>query len=123
LGRNIEKHLYSDDTCYVVLDINPITEGHMLVISKKHYENMLGVPKDELKVIFSVAQDFAKRAVEKLGASGVNVGTNIGRSAGQEVMHIHVHIVPRYKGGHTKRHTLSKEEETRLLKLLKNDSV
>ncbi len=49
LAGDIEKHLYDDKYCYVVLDINPVTRGHMLVITKKHYQNILEVPKDELE--------------------------------------------------------------------------
>jgi histidine triad (HIT) family protein len=123
LGRNREKHLYGDEKCYVVLDINPVTEGHMLVITKSHYDNMLGVPKEELSSLFSIAQDFAKLAIEKLGAKGVNVGTNIGKSAGQEIMHVHVHVIPRYTSRYSKRHNLTADEEARLLKLLKKGSV
>ncbi len=116
-------HIYDDGNCYVILDINPVSRGHMLVITKKHYENMLDVPKDELSLCFGVAQDFARAAMEKLGAKGVNVGTNIGKYAGQVVMHTHIHIIPRYSPGYSKRHELGSGEKAELLSVLKNNNI
>ena len=123
LSADSKDHLYDDENCYVVLDINPVTRGHMLVITKKHYENMLDVPKDELSSCFGIAQDFARLAMEKLKAKGVNVGTNIGEYAGQVVMHTHIHIIPRYSPGYSKRHALGKEEKAELLSILKKRSI
>ena len=123
LAQDSEDHLYDDGNCYVILDINPVSRGHMLVITKKHYENMLEVPKDELSLCFGIAQDFARSAVEKLGAKGVNVGTNIGEYAGQVVMHTHIHIIPKYSPGYSKRHRLGSEEKAELLSILEKHSV
>ncbi|MEM0154856.1 MAG: HIT family protein [Methanothrix sp.] len=123
LAADSRKHIYEDEHCYVVLDINPVTRGHMLVITKKHYENVLNVPKDELSSCFGVAQDFARLVIEKLGAKGVNIGTNIGEYAGQVVMHAHIHVIPRYVHGYSKRHVLGSEEETELLNILKKRSI
>ena len=123
LAADSGDHIYDDANCYVILDINPVSKGHMLVITKKHYENMLEVPKDELSLCFSVAQDFAGLAMEKLGAKGVNVGTNIGEYAGQVVMHTHIHIIPRYSRGYSKRHELGSEEKAELLSVLRKRRV
>ncbi|MCL4404538.1 MAG: HIT family protein [Candidatus Marsarchaeota archaeon] len=123
LASDSSKHIYKDEICYVVLDINPVTEGHMLVITNKHYENMLEVPREELGGIYSVAQSFGKDVIEKLKAKGVNIGTNVGEYAGQVVMHTHVHIIPRYAKGYSKRHSLGADEEMRLLNLLKKGSL
>ncbi len=119
-----EKHVYDDDMCYVVLDINPITKGHMLVISKRHYENVLSMPKEVLCRLFSVAQDYAIIAENRLGAKSVNIATNVGEYAGQVVMHAHVHVIPRYGGErHYGRHRLSSNEKSEVLKLLVKGSV
>ena len=123
LGADSGDHIYDDENCYVILDINPVSKGHMLVITKKHYENMLEVPKGELSLCFGIAQDFARLAIEKLGAKGVNVGTNIGEYAGQVVMHTHIHIIPRYSKGYSKRHELGDEEKAELLSVLGKHKV
>lgn len=116
--------LYRDDKCYVLTDQYPASYGHMLVISNEHYENALAAPDSVVADIFLVARRFGRLALERLGASGVNIDTNIGRSAGQAVMHMHIHVVPRYEkmpnGKKYDAHTeITKEEREELLAKLK----
>lgn len=92
------KLLYKDKTCYVVYDKYPVTEGHMLVISNRHYENILDAPEETVKHVFVVAKKFAQKSLSQFGATGVNVVTNSNKDANQLVMHFHVHVVPRYPG-------------------------
>ncbi len=118
LGTETGKHLYDSKNCYAVLDINPLTKGHLLVIPKEHYGSVMDMPKELTCEVFSVARDMGALAIEKLGATGVNIGTNVGRDAGQVIMHAHVHVVPRYKGMRMKRSKLSAGMESELIKLL-----
>lgn len=96
LGKQGEHIIYSDSVCYVVLDKFPAERGHMLVIPKKHYTDMLETPDAVIAKVFEVAKMMGSIAKERLDADGVNVETNIGKIAGQFVMHFHVHVIPRY---------------------------
>ena len=76
--------LYEDDDVMAFLDVNPVTYGHALVISKDHYANFLSTPKDVMNKVMNVAQRIGQVQIEQLGAKG------------QEVQHFHVHVIPRY---------------------------
>lgn len=88
--------VFEDDYCLAFLDINPTSEGHTLVLPKEHFDSMLTCPKDILDHLFEVAQMIAQAQQKQLGATGANIITNIGKSAGQTVNHFHIHIIPRY---------------------------
>lgn len=88
--------VYEDDDVLAFLDISQTTLGHTLVISKKHYPNLLYVPKDILSKVFGAAQRIAQAQVTSLNAKGVNLINNTNEVAGQSVMHFHVHVIPRY---------------------------
>ncbi len=88
--------LYEDDDVMAFLDVNPVTYGHALVISKDHYANFLSTPKDVMNKVMNVAQRIGQVQIEQLGAKGINILTNCKEAAGQEVQHFHVHVIPRY---------------------------
>ncbi len=88
--------IYEDDYCVAFLDINPINPGHTLVVTKKHVENILNADEETLKNLIIAIQKVSKLLMEKLGASGVNILHNVGKAANQEIMHLHVHVIPRY---------------------------
>ncbi len=88
--------VYEDDIALAFLDINPANKGHTLVLPKEHFRDMTTCPKDILSHLFSVAQLIAQAQISQLGATGINVITNVGASSGQSVMHFHIHVIPRY---------------------------
>lgn len=92
--------IYEDDEILAILDISQTEvgghKGHTLVMPKKHYANVLEIPSDELSNIMNKVQTLAKMITSKLNASGFNIVINTNESAGQTVMHLHVHIIPRY---------------------------
>lgn len=88
--------IYSDDKCFVVLDIYPSQKGHMLVIPKDHSKNMFISSDPVNSHLLKVARKFGKKAMEKLKAPGVKLVINIGREAGQLIDHTHIHIIPHY---------------------------
>jgi len=93
--------VYEDDDVLVFMDIGPIIKGHALVISKKHYDSVSETPDNILTKLHLSAKRVARAQMNGLGADGVNVMQNNGKSAGQEVEHIHVHVIPRFEGdGH-----------------------
>ena len=85
--------LYEDEDVLAFLDISQVTKGHALVVSKKHFENFLSTPQEEMHKVMDVAQV----EIKLLGAKGVNILTNCYEAAGQSVMHFHVHVIPRYE--------------------------
>lgn len=89
--------LYEDDDVMAFLDISQVTKGHSLVVSKKHYDNFLTIPKSEMHKVMDVAQLLGQVAIKFMGAKGVNILTNCYETAGQTVMHFHVHVIPRYE--------------------------
>jgi len=93
--------VYEDDKVIAILDISQTTKGHTLVIPKKHYDNVLEMPKDEYLYLMEVAQKIAKHLVDKLNATGLNILVNTNESAGQTVMHTHIHLIPRYDNSDT----------------------
>ncbi len=94
-GKIPAKKVYEDSKVLAFLDINPVTEGHTLVIPKTHHENISDIPDAELGVVFKAVKKIATNLKEKLGADGLNIMQNNGKVAGQEIPHFHVHIIPR----------------------------
>ena len=90
--------VYEDEICLAFLDINPLTKGHTLVIPKKYACNFLDVDLETLKHLTEVSQKIAQTMQTALGAKGVNIYTNAGKLANQQVMHFHIHVIPRYTG-------------------------
>lgn len=90
--------LYEDDVCFVILDINPVLKGHSLVISKKPYPSMADCPDDVLGHLMKVAKIIDAKQREALGSQGSNIIINNDPASGQEVPHIHVHVIPRFDG-------------------------
>ncbi len=88
--------VYEDDDVIAFLDVSQVTKGHTLVVSKKHFDNFLTVPKDTMHKVMDVAQRIGQAQVAMLGAKGVNILTNVNKEAGQSVYHFHVHVIPRY---------------------------
>ena len=88
--------LYEDEDVLAFLDINPVTYGHTLVISKEHYSTFLSTPKAIMNKVMNVAQRIGQVQIEQLGAKGVNILINSYEAAGQVVPHFHVHVIPRY---------------------------
>ena len=87
-----------DDRTLAFMDINPATRGHALVIPREHARDVHGIDPDDLGAVAASAQRIAARAVEQLGADGVNLLNSNGPAAWQTVFHFHMHVIPRYEG-------------------------
>ncbi len=90
--------VYEDESVYAFLDINPVSAYHTLVIPKAHYENIFDVPEDELLKVMTVVRKLTRLYRERLGINNVQIFSNSGREAQQDVFHLHFHIVPRKAG-------------------------
>ena len=88
--------VYEDDDVLAILDVSQVTYGHTLVMPKKHTANIIEADEDTVQKCIVTAKRLAKQIVDNTGATGVNILTNCGESAGQSVDHLHFHIIPRY---------------------------
>jgi histidine triad (HIT) family protein len=85
-----------DDRTVAFMDIAPATDGHLLVIPRAHYEDVLVIDDADLDATMHAARAMARRIKDRLGADGVNLLNSCGRAAWQTVFHFHVHVIPRY---------------------------
>lgn len=103
--------LFENDDIMVILDAFPNTDGHTLVIPKKHYEDIYEVPNDVLQMMYEKGKIIAKELMDKLDKPSLSFLINYGDA--QAIKHIHLHLLPDYL--HTS-HKYTKEEVFDLLK-------
>lgn len=94
-----EHHLIENDYAFVISDKYPITEGHTLIIPKRHFADYF----DSIKAEHDAIYDLLKKRGKQLADSdpkieGFDIGVNVGEIAGQKVFHCHIHLIPRRKG-------------------------
>ncbi|HLI59570.1 MAG TPA: HIT family protein [Solirubrobacteraceae bacterium] len=97
-GEVPSQRVDEDERTVAFMDVSPATRGHMLVVPRRHAQDLLTVDPDDLAATIRTAQRLAKRAVPALGADGVNLLNSCGAGAWQTVFHLHVHVIPRYEG-------------------------
>ena len=90
--------IYEDDVVLAFLDINPFSNGHVLVIPKNHSEGLLDADDALLSDVIVRVRKVAMHIKESLSCDGFNILQNNGEAAGQTVKHLHFHIVPRLAG-------------------------
>jgi len=94
-GRVASKKIYEDDKVLAILDINPANPGHILLLTKEHYQVMPQIPDDEISHIFMVAKAISHACLKALKAHGTNIFIANGSVAGQKAPHFMLHIIPR----------------------------
>lgn len=93
-----EKIILENDYVFARFDEFPVNKGHMLFMTKRHVKDFFETSLEEKNAIFELIEK-AKEIIDKeYHPDGYNIGMNCGKAAGQSVMHIHVHLIPRYKG-------------------------
>jgi len=90
--------VYEDETVLAFLDANPLAAGHTLVIPKNHYHRLDDVPSDVASELYAAIHEIVPAAEDAVDAPASTVAFNNGEAAGQEVPHVHCHIVPRMEG-------------------------
>lgn len=90
--------VYETDAVLAFLDANPLARGHTLVIPKSHAQHVGDLDADLASDLFDAVASLTPRIQDAVDADGANVGVNDGEAAGQEVPHVHVHVVPRFEG-------------------------
>ena len=98
-GKIPSRRVYEDENCIAMLDINPATPGHTLILPKEHHQDLTEMNEALLGKLMMTARKIGILQKERLGAIGFNVIQNNGEAAGQTVPHFHIHVIPRYEGG------------------------
>ena len=104
-GRGAASVVYRDEQCIAVMDICPVNTGHVLIIPLHHARDLAELEKGTGGALFEVARHVAAGIRRSgLNADGINLLLADGEAAGQEVFHVHLHVLPRFRGdgfGHT----------------------
>ena len=92
------EEIYRDDATMAFMDINPANDGHCLVIPKAHFENVFDLPPALFGTVASTASKVAHAVNEVLRPGGISLVQANGAAAGQSVLHVHIHVLPRRAG-------------------------
>ena len=84
--------------CVTVRDRFPVSNGHTLIIAKRHVASAFELTNEEREAIWAACLEAKSGLDQELAPDGYNFGFNIGKAAGQSVMHVHLHLIPRYRG-------------------------
>jgi len=115
--------IYESENILVILDINPISKGHMLVMPKKHFQFLSQMPNELIYEMFSFAKTISLIIIKAMNAQGITI--NIAQGIEQNVPHIAVNIIPRYKDDKlnflAERQKADKDELERTSVSIRND--
>ncbi|RDY24300.1 HIT family protein [Romboutsia maritimum] len=95
---DMKDYVLENELAFAIFDKFPVNKGHMLFIPKKHVKDFFDITKEEREAMFNLIDEGKKLLDEKYLPDGYNVGVNCGEVSGQTVMHVHVHLIPRYTG-------------------------
>ncbi|AWZ48596.1 HIT family protein [Clostridiaceae bacterium 14S0207] len=91
-------YIAENKLAFAIFDKFPVNKGHALIIPKRHFHNFFDASEEEVTAIYSLLHEVKSIVDNKFTPSGYNVGVNVGYDGGQTIMHLHVHLIPRYKG-------------------------
>lgn len=94
-GEIPSQRVYEDARCFAILDINPVSWGHVLILPREHHETWTDLPAELAAHLATVTQKIAVAVKKAAGAEGFNLLMNNHRSSGQAIFHAHFHIIPR----------------------------
>jgi diadenosine tetraphosphate (Ap4A) HIT family hydrolase len=94
----MERVIDSNELAFVIEDVFPVSHGHVLVVSRRHVASFFDLTNDEIVAIVALLSRARARLDQREQPGGYNVGINVGMVAGQTVMHLHVHLIPRRAG-------------------------
>lgn len=97
-GDSPARIVYADDDVLGFLDVRPVTPGHTLLVPRTHHSGLAELPPETGAKLFTAGQRVAAAMRSALGADGINLALNDGRSAFQTVFHTHLHVLPRHGG-------------------------
>lgn len=89
--------VYEDDKFRAIMDIGPVSKGHVILLAKEHTANLLEADDELLSAALPAVKKVAKAVKKTVGCDGINILQNNGEEAGQTVFHLHIHVIPRNK--------------------------
>ena len=99
IAGEIQAHkIYEDEKTLAFLDIHPSALGHTLIIPKSHVSRVEDLSQEDADSLFSTLHKLVKTIQESVQAPASTIGINNGRESGQEIPHVHIHIIPRFPG-------------------------
>ncbi|KAF3435910.1 hypothetical protein FNV43_RR23002 [Rhamnella rubrinervis] len=116
-GESPAFKLYEDDMCLCILDKNPLSRGHCLIIPKSHFSSLEVTPPSVVAAICSKVPYISSAIMKATGSDSFNLLVNNGAAAGQVIFHTHVHIIPRkasdclWESESLQRHSLKQDRE------------
>lgn len=117
--------IYENKEFRVVLDVGPATRGHVLILTKEHYDNIFEIDAETAGKLFSLASVVARAMKKTLNCDGMNILQNNGTIAGQTVFHFHLHLIPRYEGDNVKitwsQGEINDDEKREIVNLIKKE--
>ena len=93
-----DRWLYESDHFFIISDKYPVSDGHLLIVSKELRRDFFELTSEEEKELAELITTSKKLIEEEHNPTGYNIGMNCGTSAGQTVFHFHCHVIPRYDG-------------------------
>lgn len=93
-----DEYIVENDLAFGIFDKFPVNEGHMLIIPKRHFESFFDATEEEIVALYDLIKEGKKYLDKEFNSDGYNVGVNVGEYGGQTIMHLHIHLIPRYKG-------------------------
>ncbi len=94
----IKEVLVSNNYCFAIYDKFPVNPGHILIIPKRHVADFFSTTNEERQAFNELIEQCKELLDEIFSPDGYNIGINCGESAGQTVFHVHIHLIPRFKG-------------------------
>ncbi|MDO4987449.1 MAG: HIT family protein [Synergistes sp.] len=94
----LKDYVIENELAYAVFDVMPVNKGHLLIIPKRHVSSYFDITHEEEFAIYDLLHKGKHILDDMYSPDGYNFGVNCGECAGQSVMHVHMHLIPRYKG-------------------------
>ena len=89
--------VYEDDVVMAFLDVDPVSEGHTLIIPKSHADDIFDIDENTLAQVVKLSKRISIKILSVLECEGINIIQNNKEAAGQIIRHYHMHIIPRWK--------------------------
>ena len=83
---------------YAALERNSLSAGHIIVVPKRHVADFFAMTREERDAVLALLAEAHGIVEKKYSPDGYNIGANVGAAAGQSRMHVHFHLIPRYRG-------------------------
>ncbi|HVX02443.1 MAG TPA: HIT family protein [Nitrososphaera sp.] len=97
-GQISARVVMQNDRALAFLDVSPLATGHTLVVPKAHFQKVQDMDAPDAQAVFDIVRQVTGRVESAAGTSASTIAVHNGREAGQEVQHVHVHIIPRRPG-------------------------